>query len=289
LIRLADVARAIRVGAPEHHPLLVGAAARDLLLVYAHDLPIARKTLDIDLAFGVSSWEEFNHLQARLTANGEFEEDRSFQGRMRFQREVSVDFLPFGDLEGADRTIAFPPGGRSLSVIGFREARRTAIKADLPKGESLLVASPPALALLKIFAWRDRADSPASKHASDLWLLLRHYSEIQDESRVRRDTERLLEHASYDWRIAGAWLLGVDVRRLILSDVSTDPTLDLLERILEPETLSGGQLNLVSKMDNRSPESALNLLTAFLSGLKGEEHLYWFSRKWNWGRSRIAS
>ena len=62
LVWLAELVRDVRAAAPTFRPLLVGAMARDLLLHYAHSVPIARATEDVDLAFSVADWDEFEAL-----------------------------------------------------------------------------------------------------------------------------------------------------------------------------------------------------------------------------------
>ena len=46
--------------------LVVGATARDLVLVYGYDCTIERGTTDVDFGMNVASWDEFNALRARL-------------------------------------------------------------------------------------------------------------------------------------------------------------------------------------------------------------------------------
>jgi len=53
---LAELVADLRAAAPAWKPLLVGAMARDLLLYYAHNIPVGRATEDIDLEFAVADW-----------------------------------------------------------------------------------------------------------------------------------------------------------------------------------------------------------------------------------------
>jgi predicted nucleotidyltransferase len=47
-------------------PLLVGATARDLLLVHVFEQPVRRATLDVDFAVALASWEQFEALKAEV-------------------------------------------------------------------------------------------------------------------------------------------------------------------------------------------------------------------------------
>ncbi|HBS25705.1 MAG TPA: hypothetical protein DD827_01025 [Gammaproteobacteria bacterium] len=46
--------------------LVVGAMARDLVLVYGFDSKIERGTRDVDFAINIANWDEFNALRNRL-------------------------------------------------------------------------------------------------------------------------------------------------------------------------------------------------------------------------------
>ena len=46
--------------------LVVGATARDMVLVHGYGATIERGTSDVDFGMNVASWDEFNALRARL-------------------------------------------------------------------------------------------------------------------------------------------------------------------------------------------------------------------------------
>ena len=54
---LSGLIRDLRRAAPPSTPLLVGAVARDLHLHHGHEVPIARATSDIDIAFAANLLE----------------------------------------------------------------------------------------------------------------------------------------------------------------------------------------------------------------------------------------
>jgi predicted nucleotidyltransferase len=65
---LAGLLAAVQRAAGETPFLLIGAAARDLLLVYAGGIAAQRATEDTDVALAVRSREEFMRLRAALLA-----------------------------------------------------------------------------------------------------------------------------------------------------------------------------------------------------------------------------
>jgi hypothetical protein len=52
--------------------MVVGAAARDLLLYHVYGIPASRATRDVDFAMAVENWDKFRTLPRALLATGEF-------------------------------------------------------------------------------------------------------------------------------------------------------------------------------------------------------------------------
>jgi predicted nucleotidyltransferase len=108
--------------------MLVGATARDLLLHHVYGLPVTRATYDVDFAILVDSWEQFATVkQLFLKVPGFIDKGRDKQ-RLFYQRapaapETNIDIIPFGKLEGGDRTIAWPPDAEVVSPIRGRDSR----------------------------------------------------------------------------------------------------------------------------------------------------------------------
>lgn len=116
---LARLLSAVRRAASDTPVLLVGAAARDLLLVYAHGVDVQRATEDTDLALAVRSWEAFLHLRDALITSGDFTADgpphRLWFGDQR------LDIIPFGGVERPDRSRkggAIQAGGQERVHLG---------------------------------------------------------------------------------------------------------------------------------------------------------------------------
>ncbi|KEY56565.1 hypothetical protein [Serratia sp. DD3] len=95
-----------------------------------------------------------------------------------------------------------------MSVDGFSEAFSHTVTVQLTNGEKLPFCSLPGLALLKLFAWRDRGHGSA-KDATDLYKIIREYSAIEDE----RIYSSAVEGENLDWNPVrmGAVLLGKDI------------------------------------------------------------------------------
>jgi predicted nucleotidyltransferase len=270
--QLAEVVATLRRCVPAYEPLLVGAMARDVLMSHAHGITIARATMDIDFAFAVNDWKSYQGLRTALLASGNFKDDSRMQHQLLLNGTLKVDLLPFGGVERADRTIAWPPeGSLVLQMLGYREAMAKAITVQLPDNQLVSVVSLPALAILKLIAWHDRHYDQPFKDASDLWLIMYYYLEAGNYERIHEEAAHLLEDPGFDIDRSGAWLLGYDARQVLLPGDDSQSTLSLVEQILEPEIRMDGPLRLAGEMRNTNPETAVSLLRAFHAGLAGKD------------------
>ena len=242
--------------------LLAGAMARDLLLVYAHGIPNKRATTDVDLAFLVESWKEFEALRQRLLAKDDFAEVPS-KGihKLRFRRELEVDILPFGGVENPDRTIALPPDNAFvMTMFGFKEALESTVTVILPDDARVQVVSLPALAILKLSAWAERRLREPGKDAHDLLLIVRNYLDAGNLDRMYEEYPEA-GGSPFDYESAGAWLLGKDMARLL-----DEAGRSRLAPMIADEADELGKLRLVGDMMRGDPERALALLAALDEG-----------------------
>jgi predicted nucleotidyltransferase len=269
LTPLAQLLATVRKAAGEAPLLLVGAAARDVLLVHAHGVEMQRATQDTDVAVAVASWGALLHVREALVAEGGFTADGpAHRLRLGDQR---VDIIPFGGIELANRSIVWPQEDAGvMNVSGLAEALATAVAVRLPGGLLFDVASLPALALLKIWAWRDRRYIAPGKDAFDLWMLLRHNADAGNEDRLYgKEGEAALVDLDFDFERAGAWLLGHDARDVLTHGPDPRRSVQDLAAILEPEIEVDGALRLVAQMPPGDRERQLSLLRAFCAGLFG--------------------
>lgn len=219
LARVDEVARSARIDY-----LVVGATARNIISVGLMGRPPERQTRDVDIAAEVGSWREFENLAMQLDHR---------RGVHKFLVEgFEVDVLPYGAIERSDRTILWPDDHR-MNVLGLREAVDSAEVAVLPGGLTVKVPSIPALALLKILAWRDRYLSD-TRDAVDLATITRWYSEGRYFERLYTEELAKFERFEYDPVLVGAWLLGSRMRLLL-----DDEAAATLRRIADDGDLRG--------------------------------------------------
>lgn len=198
--------------------LLIGAAARDILLGNVWGLNTGTATRDQDFAFALKSWKHFQELKMALSATGRLTADPRSPHRMIFTSsdglKIPLDLVPYGDLEVSPGTIEWPDeDGRKMVVTGLKEAHAHALNLKIGKGRFLRVASIPSLVALKILAWHDRKYS-GTHDASDIHLFLKSYHEAGNEDRLYDSEFSILQACGHDPVLAGAQLLGADVRRI---------------------------------------------------------------------------
>jgi predicted nucleotidyltransferase len=195
---------------------LVGATARDILLLHVFGIDPRRATRDVDLAIAIPDWKAFDNVKARLlTQSSNWSPSTSPQGLLYREHGAAfatpVDLVPFGKLENPQNTIAWPPDmAVIMNVAGYAEALQSAAQVQIDDDLVIRVASLPGLAILKIFAWVDRGAADR-KDAYDLLAILKNYSETDNLDRLYADEQILFESYGYDPELAGAGLLGKDV------------------------------------------------------------------------------
>lgn len=222
---------------------VIGAAARDLIFEYVYDAKIQRATEDLDFGVAIATWADYDSLKTQLIGRRKFRKDPKQEQRIlwteKVEQEIPIDLVPYGGIEIRETTIAFPPSGDfTMSTLGFREVSQNLLTLEISKGFSVELASPAGVALLKFVAFNDR---PAQRRRDiqDIFFIAENYLAAGNEDRLydpqSGDTD-LLEDENFDYRVAGARLLGRDIVPLLNTETKT-----LVSRILD-ENPSGGSM-----------------------------------------------
>ena len=197
---------------------LVGALARDYAFRDSSDLGRLRATMDVDLAALVATWADFEAAIDVLLRKGGFERTR-MPHRLRYPNGQRMDILPFGEIEREDH-IAWPPAGEpEMNMLGFRDAFRTSETVALPTGLRIRIATPPAIALLKIIAWHDNP-SNRERDLEDIAAFIRGYiTEILGWDAALQAYDDVMAADDFDLDEAGAHALGREIAALLSPDV----------------------------------------------------------------------
>jgi len=244
-------------------PLIVGAFARDLHLLYGYGIETQRQTEDLDLALAVPDWDAFGVLQKQLTATGRFKSSPTAPHRLRHHNDLPIDLVPFGSVETPQRRIHWPPrGDMVMDVFGFREAAAAACDVALPGGTRSRVVSLAALALLKLVCWRERHYAAPRKDAHDLMIIMKNYLGAGNEERLYGEFLEWTDQESFDYELTGARMLGHDIRRLLDHEGVERAATSLAE-----QADAATPARLPAEMAPSDPDRARALLDAMLGGM----------------------
>ena len=244
---------------------LMGAAARDLILRHAHGIEAPRATEDVDFAVMVRDWQAYDALRTALIASGEFSaRPGPATHRLRHTSGLPLDIVPFGGVERADRTIAWPPEHSTVfECFGMAEAFAASIAVRLPDAVEFRVASIAAQAVLKLSAWQDRKHTHPGRDASDLLLFLGRYMDCGNMDRAASAHPDLFDREDFDYIEAGVRLLARDIAPLI-----GGAGIERLLTILVPEADEAGPL-LLAQQSGLDREHARRLLEVLCDELAG--------------------
>lgn len=202
--------------------MLVGATARDILLVHVFGMSVVRATRDLDFAIAVPSWKRFAAVrEAILHANG-FAEDLKTAHRLLYRSSgseypVPVDIIPFGGVADSEGRIAWPPDASFvMNVSGFEEALGASVRVRIDEELMIPVVSLAGLAILKLFAWNDRR---SDKDATDFFRILTKYADAGNEDRLYGQALDILERQEFNIERAGAVLLGQDAAAIATDSI----------------------------------------------------------------------
>jgi predicted nucleotidyltransferase len=220
-----EVIRKVDAIAQKHNTsyFLAGAAAREIILRHVFGLWPGRRTLDVDFAIAVRDWPHFHELKNALIEEAGFVAVANVVQRVKYPGPppMIIDLIPFGGVENADETIAWPPDGDIvMHVAGFGDALVSAVQVKVDDSLTIPVVSVPALIVLKLFAWMDRRQEN-NKDADDIFTILRQYADAGNEDRLYEENLALLEEEGFDFELAGARLAGIDAAGMISDETRT--------------------------------------------------------------------
>jgi len=208
--------------------LLIGAGARDLLMNHVFGVESRRATHDVDFAIALADWDSIHALRNALVDSGDFAPAESKAHLLYYRpgkhgKAFPMDVIPFGGVEQEAHQIAWPPDMNVvMNVTGYAEALASALEVDVGNGLVVPVVSIPALAVLKLIAWKDRGLQD-NKDALDLFFLLQSYHAAGNHDRLYGDAYMLLEASGFDLVPAGAGLTWIRCRSWLQHGLSGTP------------------------------------------------------------------
>lgn len=210
---------------------VIGATARDIILSGIHDQKSKRSTADLDIAIAIKDWSKFDKIANGLCNRNDFHKSSKQKQLFWYKKDFKLDIVPFGEVAKADQNIYWPPEEQfAMSVVGFTEVARQALEVTIDDEFTIRVASLPGIVILKLAAFNDRK-LQSDKDADDIAFIINNYLDINGERAATKHYD-IYENESFDSFIAGATLLGRDIKTM-LGD--SNQTLNTFIEILENE------------------------------------------------------
>ncbi len=230
---LCDLARIARSEGIEF--FVIGAGARFLIHDWPRHLTGGRGTTDWDIAVRVSSWDDFERLKRALTSSECQFETTEAEHRLRHVRGRRLDVVPFGGVEASDRTITYPNGETTHSVLGLSECEAYCMDVAVGDGTSVRVVGPPGLILLKAKAYLDRRPT-TTYDVEDLDFMVKTYRDTLEDATVFDCAADVLREETILYEDVGAYLLAMDVRALGVTPPVMEPLNQLVDELTQPSS-----------------------------------------------------
>ena len=214
---------------------IIGAVARDIILDINNGKS-NRVTMDLDIAIAVDHWEDFENLSEDIIALPNFTKDAQQQQRFLYKEKFQVDIVPYGGIKDQNDKIYWPPDESfAMSVIGFEEAEQNLLTIKLDEELTFDIVSLEGVFLLKLFAWKDRADR-YSKDAEDIGFLLNNYFNINRDLSFEEPFNQVYDDDHFTELKAGATILGMRLNEMLNAGSGVKPKIKaLLEEEIQKE------------------------------------------------------
>ena len=251
--------------------LVVGATARDMVLVHGYGATEERGTTDVDFGIHVASWDEFSALRDRLLEAG-YKPDAHRIHRLSYEDKEGlpweIDIVPFGKIADNANVIRWPPGQDVvMSVLGFSEAFEHALDVQISEDPDIVipVASPAGLCLLKLVSWSDGEVGPRARDAADFEYLIRSYTKIPEIYDALSE-EGQMEAQDWDQTKASAMKLGQDTCK-----ISSSATRDFLKESLfnQPDRVEQFARD-IQRQNKKDLAECMELFEIFSQAFSGE-------------------
>lgn len=189
---------------------VIGATARDIVLLALVNATARRKTRDLDIAIAVTGWNRFDEIQQALLDDG-YKKSAHLAQRF-YWSDYEIDIVPYGAVAKDDDYIYWPPEETiAMSVRGFDEVLREAITVNIDNEFEIRIASLHGLFILKLNAWLDRNLS-TNKDAEDMWHIIDNYYFANENRNIHQEVYELED---FDLIVGGAYWLAHDIADLL--------------------------------------------------------------------------
>lgn len=235
---------------PGVNVVIIGAAA----LGFHYEMTW-RQTLDVDLVLAI----ELADFPGALASRAGWSQHATKEHEFLSPQGAKIDLLPVGPEALKAGNLKWP-SGHVMNVVAIDLAFAHACSHTLDDGSDVLVAPPQVISVLKMASYCDRP-SDRERDLQDLAHLLDSYVDDDDE---RRWTDA--GHIG-NFELAPAFLLGVDVGRLLATDSHRELVTEFLGRLRDDESLPHIHMHTAAPWSTSDSDALSLRLQAFQEGL----------------------
>ncbi|WP_278263185.1 hypothetical protein [Nocardia sp. AG03] len=245
-------------GATDTSIMVVGAHCRDLLHASFGRADVLRSTSDVDLGVAVDGDAAYRQIVSTFPPSGRTEIRYSIAG-------ISVDIVPFGEIEDPAGTTVLAGRKETLDVFGFREVFSHSEVLRLPSNHRVRIPTPAGYTALKLKAWCDRSINGEYKDAGDIATAGSWYQEDADiRATLYGPRTDLLLRAEIDVDVAALHLLGEEMAEILGSDRVAELSAAWQRTNRELLTEYFARQRSRTRPDRAAADRAITGLTAFL-------------------------
>lgn len=213
--------------------MLVGAFARDIWFWHVNEKDTIRRTEDIDISMAFPNWDSFREGSKALQDIGFTVPDPTCPEKLIDpETHQKLDLIPFGGLSADGKTIKWYGDQQPWGILGFEDSYNSAELLSVgDNGETIRVATLPAIVTLKIMSFYERLAERKKKDGADIGFILTEYHSISPNKRrlAHEPDGDIMTQVDGDLLLAGCTLLGRDMARLA-GEVTQSEVISRLER-----------------------------------------------------------
>ena len=216
--------------------MLVGAFARDIWFWNLNGKDTIRQTEDIDISMAFPNWDSFREGSKALQDIGFTVPDPTCPEKLIDpETHQKLDLIPFGGLSADGKTIKWYGDQQPWGILGFEDSYNSAELLSVgDNGETIRVATLPAIVTLKIMSFYERPAERKKKDGADIGFISTEYLSVplHTECLLHGPEKDIMTEVDGDILLAGCSLLGRDMARLA-SDTTRKKVLEHLAHEME--------------------------------------------------------
>ena len=222
---------------------VLGALARDML--FSKEQINTRTTADVDLAvyINMKDGDKYRSLRKDLIENYAFIASKENNFALISHDGVTIDLLPFGEIEMEDGVEFKGEGLSNIKVNGFKEVHLKGLEeVETQNNEFFKVAKLSSIILLKLIAYDDRPEN-RTNDPGDIASIIGNYFELRSEYIYENHSD--LFDNDMDLTVLAAHVIGREMKPILQEN---DALNERIVSILKMHITQGEKSSLILGM-----------------------------------------